>query len=78
VKKNTPAVVQPEMTFRQPSEPATIQAQSPLPQPVYPEKTAILAGIREVDTSSLVGPRIDQDERLDVPAFLRRRSFQPK
>ncbi len=78
VKKNTPAVVQPEMTFRQPSEPATIQAQSPLPQPVYPEKTAILAGIREVDTSSLVGPRIDQDERLVVPAFLRRRSFQPK
>jgi cell division protein FtsZ len=76
VKKNNPARTQPEMTFREPAAPA--QAAAPTPQPAYPDKTSMLPGIREVDTSSLVGPRVDQDERLDVPAFLRRRSFQPK
>jgi len=78
VKKNTPTKSQPEMIFREPAPQAPGQAPTPAPQPNYPNKNAILAGIQEVDTNSLVGQRVDQDERLDVPAFLRRRSFQSK
>ncbi len=78
VKKNTPTKSQPEMIFREPATQTPGQAPTPAPQPNYPNKNAILAGIQEVDTNSLVGQRVDQDERLDVPAFLRRRSFQSK
>lgn len=51
--------------------------QTPTVQASYAENNTILSNINEIGNNSYI-PKLDQENSLDVPAFLRRRSFQTK
>ncbi|MFZ3070338.1 MAG: cell division protein FtsZ [Anaerolineaceae bacterium] len=52
-------------------------SQTPVSQPMYPDRKTVLSNINEIGNSSYI-PQVDQENNLEVPAFLRRRSYQAR